>query len=95
VYINLNTDLTKGNDVDANLPHAASLTLPLHKGEDVSLTHGALDVSDDGTVGIVEELNTHLDGVTGVAGTADDLVHLGELGVSGRILRKKKEGKID
>lgn len=45
------------------------------------LSDGALNVSNDGSVGIVDELDSDLDHVTSVAGAAEHLVHLGELDV--------------
>jgi hypothetical protein len=46
---------------------AASLTLPLQQGQGVPLTDGALDVADDGTLGVVDELDANLGHVTGGA----------------------------
>lgn len=45
------------------------------------LSDGALNVSNDGSVGIVDELDSDLDHVTGVASATQHLVHLGELDV--------------
>ena len=63
----------------AGLAETSGLTLPLKKAEDVTLHHGALDVADDRPVGVIEELDTDLSHVTGVAGTTQDAVHLGKL----------------
>jgi hypothetical protein len=41
------------------------LSLPLEKGEGVSLADGALDVPDDGSLGVVDELHAYLGHVTG------------------------------
>jgi len=43
------------------------------------LADGALDVSDDGSVGIVDELDSDLSHVTGVTSAAENFVHLSEL----------------
>lgn len=61
------------------LPKATCLTLPLEKGQDVSLADWALNVTDDGPVLVVEELNANLSHVTGVAGAAKDLCHACQL----------------
>ena len=73
-------------DFKSNLPKTAGLTLPLHEGKDVPLAHRPLDVSNDATIRIVEELDSNLSGVTSVASTAHHLVNLGKLGVSRSIL---------
>ena len=52
---------------------AAYLALRLEQGEDVALPDGALDVPDDAPVGVVDELNTHLDATTLRPGPAEDL----------------------
>lgn len=56
------------------------------------LSDGALDVSDDGAAGIVQELDADLDHVTSAAGSAENLVHLGHLYTSGVLkLRSQKK----
>ena len=42
------------------LSQASRLTLRLEQRQDVALTHGALHVADDRSVGVVEELHAHL-----------------------------------
>lgn len=49
------------------------------------LADGALDVSNDGSVGIVDELDSDLSHVTGVTSAAENFVHLSKL--DGLILR--------
>lgn len=43
------------------------------------LADGALDVSNDGSVGIVNELDSDLSHVTGVTSAAENFVHLSKL----------------
>ena len=77
------------------LPQPPGFALPLQKAEDVAFPHWPLDVADDGPVGVVDELHAHLRHVTGVAGAAEDLGHLGafhclilgRLGWSGQMRR--------
>ena len=62
------------------LSQAAGFALPLEEGEGITLLDGALDVTDNGTVGgIIHELDADLGHVTGVAGAAQDLDDLCEL----------------
>ena len=62
---------------EISLSKAAGLTLPLHKRKDITLTDGPLYVSNDGTVGIVKELYSDLNGISGVSGAADHFINLG------------------
>lgn len=61
------------------LSETAGLTLRLHEAEDVVLTNGALDVADNASAGVVEELNTDLSDTTTRTGTAQNLGDSGEL----------------
>lgn len=61
------------------LTETASLTLRLHETEDVVLTDGALDVTDDATALVVDELNANLGDTTAGAGAAENLGNLSEL----------------
>lgn len=73
---------SRGGDAKASrgfascLSESAGLTLGLEEGEDVVLLDGALDVADDGSAGLVHELDAHLDDTTARAGTAEDLSNL-------------------
>lgn len=69
-----------------NLSQSASLTLGLHEAEDVILTDRALDVSNDRTRLIVNELNTDLSDTTTGTGAAENLDDLGQLNRSLSIL---------
>lgn len=60
----------------ASLPKSSRLSLPLHKRKDVTFADGALDVTDDGAVGIVKELNTYLRDGTSVTCTTEHLIDL-------------------
>ena len=62
-----------------SLSQSSGLTLPLEEAEDVSLPHGPLDIAHNGARRIIDELGADLGHVTGVAGAAQDAVHLGEL----------------
>ena len=55
------------------LAQTSSLTLRLHQNQDVSLTDGALDVTDDGAAGVVEELDADLSDTSTRASPAEDL----------------------
>ena len=53
-----------------NLTQTASLTLPLQQSQDVTLAHGALHVSDNAAVLVIQELYADLSHVASVASTA-------------------------
>jgi hypothetical protein len=53
----------------------------VHARRQTNLSDGALNVSNDGSVGIVDELNSDLDHVTGVSSAAEHLVDLSKLHV--------------
>jgi hypothetical protein len=57
------------------------------------LSDGALDVSDNGAAGIVQELNANLDNVSGAAGSAEHLLHLGHLNSSGILKAQNTNGQ--
>ena len=61
------------------LSKSPCLSLPLHQGEDIAFSHRTFHVSNDRSVRVVQELNSHLSHVTGASGTSEHLVHLGEL----------------
>merc|ERR1712137_1126107 len=63
----------------ACLPQAAGLPLRLEKSEDVVFPDGPLDVADDRTASVVEELNAHLGDATSPAGAAQNLGNLSKL----------------
>jgi hypothetical protein len=73
------------------LSESSGLALPLHKTQDVALADGTLHVTDDGSVWVVEELNTHLGHGTSVTGAAEDLIDLCKL--DGLILLAKEGGR--
>jgi len=50
-----------------------SFSLRLQKGEDVVEPDGTLDVSDDGSVGLVHELDSDLGDTSSGPGSAEDL----------------------
>lgn len=77
-YISASIPCPKANG-RRNLPEASSLAFGLEKCEKIALTDGALDITDDGAVGIVEELDADLCDSTTGAGAADDLGNLAEL----------------
>lgn len=52
------------------LSQTTSLTLGFHQHQDVVLSDWTLDVSDNGTGGVVQEFNTDLSDTTTRAGTA-------------------------
>lgn len=43
------------------------------------LSHRALNVSNDGSVRVIQKFHTNLSDVAGIAGLAENLVHLSEL----------------
>lgn len=55
------------------------------------LSDGALDVSNNGSVRIVDELDSDLGHVTGVTSAAENFVHLSKL--DGLILKEKSENR--
>ena len=55
--------------------------------DQVYLSHGALDVSNNGSVGIIDELNSDLGHVTGVTSAAKNFVDLSKL--DGLILKEE------
>lgn len=76
-----------------NLPQAASFTLGLHKGEDITLAHGALHVAHDKAVLVVQELHADLGNLATAASAADDLHHDSQL--DGGILHIENNKDID
>lgn len=75
-------------NIKKNLSQSASLTLRLHEAEDIVLTDGTLDVSDDRTRLVVNELNTDLSDTTTGTGAAENLDDLGQLNRSLSILER-------
>lgn len=65
------------------LSESSSLTLGLHETENVVLSDGALDVSDNRSGLVVDELDTDLGDTTSRSGSAEDLDNLGKLDGSG------------
>lgn len=62
------------------LSHSPCFTLRLEKSQDVSFSHWALHVSDDGPVGgVADELDSDLDATTLGSGTSENLCDLGLL----------------
>ena len=66
-----------------DLPQTTSLTFPFEKAQNIALTDGSLNVTDDGSAthatGVVHEFDTDLSDITGVSGPAKDTVNLCEL----------------
>lgn len=62
-----------------SLTEAAGLTLRLHETEDVILTDGALDVTDNRTALVVDELDANLSDTTARTSAAENLGDLSEL----------------
>lgn len=62
-----------------NLSESSSLTLRLHQAENVVLSDGALDVSDNRSGLVVDELDSDLGHSSSRSGSAEDLDDLGEL----------------
>lgn len=60
----------------ARLSESSGLTLGLEEGKDVVSLDGALDVADDGSAGLVHELDADLDDTTARASTAEDFSNL-------------------
>lgn len=60
------------------LPKTAGLTLGLHESKNVTSADGALDVADDGTVVVVQELDADLGDTTAAASAAEDLNDTGQ-----------------
>jgi hypothetical protein len=73
-------------NIKKNLSQSAGLTLRLHEAEDIVLTDGTLDVSDDRTGLVVNELNADLSDTTTGTGAAENLDDLGQLNRSLSIL---------
>ena len=61
------------------LTETTSFTFRFQKTEDIVLANGTLDVTDDGTVGIVHEFNADLGDTTTRTGTAENLSNSSEL----------------
>lgn len=66
-----------------DLSESSSLTLRLHEAENVVLSDGALDVSDNRSGLVIDELDSDLGDTTSRSGSAEDLDDLGELDGSG------------
>ena len=64
------------NRGQASLSESSGLTLGFEEGKNVIDLDGALDVADDGSAGLVHELDADLDDSTARAGTAEDLSNL-------------------
>jgi hypothetical protein len=62
-----------------SLTETTSFTFRFQKTEDIVFTNGTLDVTDDGTVGIVHEFNADLGDTTTRTGTAENLCNSSEL----------------
>ena len=45
---------------ELHLSESSGFSFGFEKGEDVSLTDGSFDVSDDGSLGVIEELDLDL-----------------------------------
>jgi len=58
-----------------NLSETACLTLPLHQRQDITLPNRALNVADNGAIGVIEEFDADLGHVARVARAAQDLVY--------------------
>jgi tetrahydromethanopterin S-methyltransferase subunit C len=61
------------------LTETTGFTFRFQKTEDIVLANGTLDVTDDGTVGIVHEFNADLGDTTTRTGTAENLSNSSEL----------------
>ena len=61
------------------LTETTSFTFRFQKTEDIVLTNGTLDVTDDGTVSIIHEFNADLGNTTTRTGTAENLSNSSEL----------------
>lgn len=59
------------------LAQSSGLTFGLHEAQDVVLSNRALDVSDNGSGGVLNELDSDLCDTTSGAGSAQDLDNLG------------------
>jgi hypothetical protein len=67
-----------------SLTKTTCLTFPLQKTENISFSHGSLDVTDNGASGGttrigIHKFDTDLRDVTGVTGSSEDAIDLGEL----------------
>ena len=65
--------------MEMRLSDTSGFTLGLEQNEDVILLDGTLDVADNGTAAVIEELNLDLGDTTTRSGDAEDLGTLGEL----------------
>ena len=61
------------------LSQPSSFSLPFEQSQDVTFAYGTFDVSDDGTSGLIHELDAYLSYVTGVTGSSKHFLHFGEL----------------
>ena len=68
-----------GRPAPPALPQPPRLTLPLEKHENIPLADRPLDVAHDRARGVLDELDTNLRDLTGLAGAAEHLGHLCEL----------------
>ena len=57
------------------LTQSSSFTLRLHQGQDVVLSDWALDVSDNGSGGVIQELNSDLGDTTTGTGSTENLLN--------------------
>ena len=61
------------------LTETTGFTFRFQETEDIVFTNGTLDVTDDGTVGIVHEFNADLSDTTTRTGTTENLSNSGKL----------------
>ena len=61
------------------LTKTTSFTFRFQKTENIVFTNRTLDITNDGTVGVVHELNTHLSNTTTRTGTAENLCNSSKL----------------
>ncbi len=76
--------------------HAPSLTLTLQESQDILLADRAFHITDDGTTGIVHELDTNLRDTTTRAGASEDLLSSKHTSfVSGNVDPERRNGRLD
>ena len=79
LFWNLNLLLTNQHSELDYLTETTSFTFRFQKAENIVFTNGTLDITNDGTVGIVHEFNADLGDTTTRTGTAENLSNSSEL----------------
>jgi len=71
---------------ELHLSESSGFSFRFEKSEDVSLSDGSFDVSDDGSLGVIEELDLDLGTLTLGTSSAENVGDLGKFDWSGGLI---------